>query len=474
MSNKNRGFDIPLAAVVLAYIFCWPVGLVLTILKWVPLNNITTSSGNNKTHIPNMTSTQQEQYRQYQEKFDQYRQKHYGQKNTGASPNTSTQYTNNDVSRDTRTEAHTHTGNYNTNAGQNNRGKKKKKIKSPLTALFMLSAIVLFIIGFGSGVDTASQISNSGLTYSMLTDLLMSGYFFAGGGAMLFLRKLLKNRDMSFNRYIAIVGNRESMYIPTIAAAMSVSVKKAKRDLQTMIDKGYFGDFAYLDMSNQNIMLHSGATPQSGPEFDYRAMYDASMFGDKSVDKSKNKEAEGKNKHAEPAHQHQTEETYEEISIDSGNEDDFAKIIREIRRVNDAIDDEEVSERIYVIENITRNIFGYVGKNNEKLIQIRTFMNYYLPTTLKLLNSYSQIEKMGVAGENMRNAKENIEKILDMLVEGFQQQLDQLYKSEVLDISSDIDVLEQMMYKDGLAERSIYDMFGGGSATVSSPEDEEF
>ena len=78
------------------------------------------------------------------------------------------------------------------------------------------------------------------------------------------------------------------------------------------------------------------------------------------------------------------------------------------------------------------------------------FMNYYLPTTLKLLESYSRIEEVGVAGQNMRDAKDNIEKILDMLVVGFEGQMDQLFKSESLDITSDIEVLERMMNKDGL------------------------
>jgi uncharacterized protein YqfA (UPF0365 family) len=52
--------------------------------------------------------------------------------------------------------------------------------------------------------------------------------------------------------------------------------------------------------------------------------------------------------------------------------------------------------------------------------------------------------------QNMRDAKDNIEKILDMLVVGFEGQMDQLFKSESLDITSDIEVLEQMMNKDGL------------------------
>ncbi len=111
-----------------------------------------------------------------------------------------------------------------------------------------------------------------------------------------------------------------------------------------------------------------------------------------------------------------------------------------------------------MIEAHTKNIFDYVTENPDSMSQIRTFMNYYLPTTLKLLQSYSRIERVGVAGENMQRSKDNIEKTLDLLVIGFEQQVDQLFRNESIDISSDISVLEQMMQKDGLDGRNDFDI----------------
>ena len=111
------------------------------------------------------------------------------------------------------------------------------------------------------------------------------------------------------------------------------------------------------------------------------------------------------------------------------------------------------------------------------------FMNYYLPTTLKLLDSYRRIEQVGVAGQNMRDTKDNIEKILDMLVVGFEGQMDQLFKTESLDITSDIEVLEQMMNKDGLTDHSDFvireeysdeitdDLTDTGTASAKKPLD---
>ncbi|MDO4357811.1 MAG: 5-bromo-4-chloroindolyl phosphate hydrolysis family protein, partial [Clostridia bacterium] len=128
----------------------------------------------------------------------------------------------------------------------------------------------------------------------------------------------------------------------------------------------------------------------------------------------------------------------------------FDAKLREIRYLNDLIDDEAVSARIDDIESITANIFYLVQEKPERMEEIRTFMNYYLPTTFKLLNAYARLEKQRVAGENVTHSKREIEAILDKLVEGFRQQLDRLFQSDAIDISSDIDVLETMMAKDGL------------------------
>ena len=81
-------------------------------------------------------------------------------------------------------------------------------------------------------------------------------------------------------------------------------------------------------------------------------------------------------------------------------------------------------------------------------------MSYYLPTTLKLLRTYSSLERQGIEGDNIDAAKEDIERILDTLVKGFAGQLDRLFQNEVIDISTDIEVLETMMKRDDLTGES--------------------
>ena len=86
----------------------------------------------------------------------------------------------------------------------------------------------------------------------------------------------------------------------------------------------------------------------------------------------------------------------------------------------------------------------------EKAGQLRSFMNYYLPQTLKILENYSKLEAQGIEGENIAEAKQKIEAMMDKVVDGYETQLDKLFADDVLDISADLKVMESMLEKDGL------------------------
>lgn len=111
-----------------------------------------------------------------------------------------------------------------------------------------------------------------------------------------------------------------------------------------------------------------------------------------------------------------------------------------------------MSAQIERIELLTKKIFQCVEDRPEKEKELRSFMSYYLPQTLKILDTYARMEEQGVNGENIVTAKRQIEALMDKLVESYEKQLDRLFAGDVLDITSDIAVMKAMLARDGLAE----------------------
>ena len=127
------------------------------------------------------------------------------------------------------------------------------------------------------------------------------------------------------------------------------------------------------------------------------------------------------------------------------------RAISEMRRLNDAIEDEKISQQIDHLERTTGKIIDHVVAHPKKLPQISRFMSYYLPTTIKLLNAYDRMDSTGVAGDNISGTKQRVEKMLDTLVQAYDNQFDALFGDEAMDISTDITVLENLLRQQGFA-----------------------
>lgn len=136
---------------------------------------------------------------------------------------------------------------------------------------------------------------------------------------------------------------------------------------------------------------------------------------------------------------------------------DRDRAVGEMRRLNDSIEDPTLSRQIDHIEATTGKIFAYVMAHPDQKSQIRRFLNYYLPTTLKLLNAYDRLDEAGISGINIDGAKGKISEVMAAIVSAFDRQLDALYQGEVMDINAEIKVLQSLLTGDGLAD----DQMGG-------------
>ena len=130
-------------------------------------------------------------------------------------------------------------------------------------------------------------------------------------------------------------------------------------------------------------------------------------------------------------------------------------MLHQIRSENDAIPDEVLSGQMDELEHLCVQIFKTVAEKPGKAPQIRKFMDYYLPTTLKMVRGFRTLDERGITGAQAQDARRRIGDALDVVIHGCQRLLENLYRDDVLDLTTDIDVLEQMLKRDGLTESDL-------------------
>ena len=194
-----------------------------------------------------------------------------------------------------------------------------------------------------------------------------------------------------YRGYLAMIGQRKSISISSLSAATGSPAAKVREDLEDMLDDGFFPS-GFLDYGGDRLVVSgTGLEEEPAPE-----------------------------KKAAP----QQEEPAAEDAV-----------LSEIRAVSGAVDNPRLSAQIDRIGVITAKILEYQRNRPEKAPQLHSFLSYYLPTTLKILRAYSQLEDQEVSGENITSAMERIEGMMDKVVEGFEKQLDLLFQPDLLHLS---------------------------------------
>ena len=128
--------------------------------------------------------------------------------------------------------------------------------------------------------------------------------------------------------------------------------------------------------------------------------------------------------------------------------------LRSLRAANDAIEDAHITQQLNRMTEAGEKIFSFLEKDTSKANDVRRFMNYYLPTTEKLMNGYQALRATGSKGENVTSALTGVENSLEMIATAFEKQLDSLYGDQSLDMQTDIDALETILKAEGLHEDS--------------------
>ena len=103
-------------------------------------------------------------------------------------------------------------------------------------------------------------------------------------------------------------------------------------------------------------------------------------------------------------------------------------------------------------ENLLKEIFDRVQEHPEQMHRMHKLMDYYLPTMLKLVEQYAEFDEISSPGDDILDAKKEIEKTLDMINQAFVTLLNNLFRDAAFDASADAQVLQTMLAKEGLTE----------------------
>ena len=131
------------------------------------------------------------------------------------------------------------------------------------------------------------------------------------------------------------------------------------------------------------------------------------------------------------------------------------RAMQEMGRLYSSIENPEVKKRIVEIMDISDKIVKNAISDPKDIPNIKRFLNYYLPTTIKLLNAYDRMAVQGIDGENISSTITRIEDMLDTVVVSYKKQLDALFADEALDIETDIKVMDGLLQREGLKDKEM-------------------
>ena len=236
----------------------------------------------------------------------------------------------------------------------------------------------------------------------------------------------LRSRVDRFKHYVAIVKDKLYCSIEDMAGKTGRSPRYVRRDLKKMMQNGMFLQ-AHLDKKESCFIASD-------------AMYEQYMLTQKQYEQQL--QLEQKNN--------------EEKSLLSPAEEKAAAVLEEgrnyiaiIRKCNDDIPGEEMSEKLDKMEYLVTRIFARVEEKPEQAAELQKMLSYYLPTTQKLLEAYRDLDKQNVEVKNISDTKREIETTVDTINRAFEGFLDELFRDHAWDIQSDISVLNTMLKQDG-------------------------
>ena len=293
----------------------------------------------------------------------------------------------------------------------------------------IIGGVFGLIIGAPILLGALGGLIAGGITGGVVTGLLAGAIITAGSAYAVLTGKKDKELVRRYYQYAQAVGDAEYIEISKLAKMTGRTKQEVLSDIKALMDKGLLTE-AWLDEKETTLILTEEVYDQ------YQTI-----------------RAQSERMRAEAE---------KEQAADSDLPENAREIIKEgrdyietIHRFNDEIPGVEMSDKLYRLESTMDRIVEQVRKQPESASELRKLMSYYLPTTVKLLNAYKELDKQTVNGENITKTKKEIEDALDTINSAFENLLDSMFQNMAWDVSSDISVMQTMFAQDGLTGKEM-------------------
>ena len=338
---------------------------------------------------------------------------------------------------------------------QNMRGYKKKLVKEAREkfALYVNTStpralgILFTILGValvGMFGVTAATLGIAGVFIDAVANKMQRGMFvfiaaIVASGALGIYGNTLRKKVNRFRSYVRTLNGKTYVRIEELAKGVRKSPKFVKRDLKKMIKNRMFLE-GHLDEEGNYLITSDESYEQ--------------YMQTKKASEIQEREMQEKEQAEQKLRGTLSEEVQEVIK-------EGEAYLEEIRSCNEAIPGVKISNKMYHLENVILRIFKRVEQHPELISDLHKFMDYYLPTTVKLLKAYEELDKQPVEGENIKTAKQEIENTLDTINEAFENLLDSFFRNTAWDVSTDISVLKTMLAQEGLTGNKDFESVSG-------------
>lgn len=295
--------------------------------------------------------------------------------------------------------------------------------------------------GIGLGISTliaALRLPGTFLGSGSVTGWIVNIAFFLFFFSMIRFGVRQRDRLKRAKRYIRLCGSQMYGQIEILARDTGNSMRYVVKDIRRMLNLGMFPE-GHLDDKKTCFMLNDSVHRQ------YLETKNNQLLREKE-EKQARKQAESPAKAGNPLKP--AEDAHEaelNAMIAEGME-----CIRKLRELNDKIPGEVISGKLYKLENLLKDIFDSVREHPEQMHRMHNLMDYYLPTTLKLVEAYEDFDRISTPGEEIIAAKAEIERTLDIINQAFAELLSNLFQDAVFDATTDAQVLQTMLAREGL------------------------